>query len=171
MAPQITENQKEMKLEASKSGFDLISKTEVQLKKTGTDTPVSSINDFVSRLNNDSAAILKLVQNAYREYAEERLAGNSEPWLLATQEKDSSGAEKEVLVPFEGFLLEGERLKNFQATVLNAAKSFFAYPDEKPAKGSTPEEVKAWQEAKRVATDSARDMFLSNPAAVAALKK
>ena len=164
---QIAPKPEDLKLVASKSGLDLDSRQEVTLKKIGTDTPITSINDFVARMNNDSAAILKLVQNAYNEYANEQLAKNeSVPWQLATT--DEKGIE--TLAPWEGFILEGEKLKSFQLMVLQMAKLQFGYPDEKPPKGS-PEAKLAWQKQKEDAKSQAQEMFLSSPATVAALKK
>src|SRR5258708_35674586 len=156
-----------MKVEAKKSGFGLDSKSDVELRKVGADTPISCINDCVARLNNDSAAILKLVQRAYEEFAEELLAKNENvPWQLVTKDAD----DKEVLSPFDGFLLDGDRLKNFNLTVLSQAKWIFGYPEEEPTDKYLPS-LQAWPSAKKLALEHTRAMLLSNQAALAALQK
>lgn len=174
MTPTIAQQQqtKEISLTAEKSGLDIqIAKDQVTLRKEGKILPIQDMQDFVSRMKNDASAILKLVQKAYEDHAAAELAENSEiPWQLV---QTVDGAE--TLVPFEGFLLEGEKFKSFNLMVLQSAKLMFGYPDDKPPKDANgkvePEALKAWQNAKDSARKSAVDMYLSAPATVAMLKK
>ena len=56
-----------------KSVFDLDSKDYASLFKVGSFTPVGTMEDFVSRLGNDSALILQVVNEGLEEYAKRQL--------------------------------------------------------------------------------------------------
>lgn len=170
MAPQTTQTPKEITL--TKTGFDLDSKTDVTLMKVAPFTAVGTMQDFVSRLGNDSDLILKVVNDGLEEYERKQLAANdSVAWLTTTEEGEIAKDESGSPIPFSGTLLIGEKAKQFAATVLNIAKMAFGYPDGKLAKGATKEEQEANRVLKAAAKSQAQDMILSNPVTLEALKK
>jgi hypothetical protein len=144
-------------LEVSRNIFDLESKDYVQVVKVGSFKPVADMGEFVSRLGNDSAKILEIVNDGLEEFEKKQLAVSGAPW----QVRDDSGA----LQPFTGTQISEEKAKQLGATVLNMAKMLFGYDE--AAKVADPEKRIA---AKREAKDKALAMILSNPAAVEGLK-
>lgn len=144
--------------------FDLDSKDEVLVRKVGTHAPVRDMQDFVSRLNNDSKLILELVDEALEAYEKRQLeADPNVPW----QEVGEDGT---VIGPFSGTPIAEEKLEAFQKTVLQFAKLMFGYPDGRLPKTATKSERDAAKAKKTEARDAAISMLLSNPAAVEALK-
>lgn len=148
-------------LEVSKKVFDLDSKKEVEIFKTGNFSPVADMNEFVSRLNNDSAAILKIVNDGLKEFEREKLATAETPWLTSVEGENGEPATQE----FTGTAISDEKGKQLNVNVLNFAKLMFGYDDAAKIKDAE-ERSKARQTAKQ----KALDMILSNPAAVEALK-
>ena len=150
-----------------KTGFDLESKSDVLVVKIGSLAPITSMQDFVSRLGNDSQTILKVINDGMEAYEAERLrADSSVPWQ--TEEEDENG--ETVLTPFEGNLISEENGKKLAVNVLNIAKLMFGYPASKLPKDA-PASVKSETKAlKQVAKLKAQEMLLSNPAVVEALK-
>ena len=150
-------------IEITKSVFDLDSKGEVTVRKVGDFTPVSTMEEFVSRMGNNAAGILAIVNDGLEKYTEKQLASDdSIAWQLV--EEDESG--NEVLSPFSGTLLTPEKSKGLNATVVNMAKVIFGY-----AKTMVAGDVEANRKAKAAAKASALAMILSNPAAIEGLKK
>ena len=141
-------------LRVSKSVFDLDSRGEVDVVKIGTFAPVANMHEFTSRLGNDSAKILAVVNDGLEAYEREQLAANdSIGWSVEDEEGKLS--------PFSGTLLTEEKSKQLSANVLNMAKMLFGYA----------KDMVGGREAKREAKAKAAEMLLSNPAVVEALKK
>jgi hypothetical protein len=150
-------------LEIRKEVFDLDSKGMVTVVKTGDFEPVSTMEEFVSRLGNDAKAILQIVNDGLEKYTEKQLESDTNvPYQLV--DEDESG--NEVLVPFTGTLLSAEKSASLKATVINFAKLLFGY-----SKNMVPGDKKANADAKKAAKESALAAILSNPAAVEGLKK
>ena len=151
------------KLEVRKSVFDLDSKGEVTVVKIGEFSPVSTMEEFVSRLSNNAAAILQIVNDGLEKYTENQITSDAAvPWQLV--EEDETGAE--TFAPFTGTLISAEKSKQLGATVINIAKLMFSY-----AKQMVPGSVEENRKAKAAAKQSALEMILSNPAAVESLRK
>ena len=150
-------------IETRKTILDLASKADVELVKSAPQPPpISSMEDFVTRMGNDAANILKYANVAYLEFFKDTLASNPDvPWMLA--DEDESGAE--VLVPFEGVPINPDKEKGFRATVIQIAKNMYGY-----AKNMVPGDVEANRKAKAAAKAEAQSFLLSNPVAVERLK-
>jgi predicted RNA-binding protein with RPS1 domain len=152
------------KLEVRKEILDLSAKSYVTLvKQSDPPAPITSMEDFVTRMNHDAPAILAAVNSGYLEHFKNTLAENESVEWKAIDEDD---AGNETLVPFAGVECDPSRVKQFQLTIVNVAKSVFQY-----AKQMIPGDVKKNREAKAAAKQSALEMLLSNPAAVEALRK
>lgn len=151
-----------IEIRTQKTGFDLDSKSDVTVVKTGQFQPVQNMQEFVQRLGNDSAKILEIVNSGLQDYARQQLASNGDPWQ--TENEDGT------LQPFAGTLLTEEKSKQFGATVLNLAKMMFGYPADKPSDKSA-DAMETWRKAKETAKAQAIGFVLSNPAAIEALKK
>ena len=150
-------------IRVSQTVFDIDAREDVQLVKTGDVAPVSTMNEFVSRLGNDSALILRLCNAALIEYAKEELEQDETKPYMAVESDDEGN---ETLVPFTGTALSMERSKQLNANVVNMAKLLFGFD-----KNMVPGDKTANREAKKVAKSKALDMILSNPAVIEALKK
>lgn len=151
-------------IEVTKSVFDLDSKGDVLVKKVGDFTPVATMEEFVSRMGNNAAAILKIVNDGLEKYTEVQLeADDSIAWQLVEKD-DETGLEK--LTPFTGTLLSEEKSKSLDATVIQTAKLFFGYQ-----KNMVAGDVDANRKAKAGAKEQALAFILSNPAAIENLKK
>ncbi len=149
---------------AYQRGFDLDSMQEVTLRKDGTCEPITSAQDFVTRLDNKADLILRLMNEAYKGYAQENLASDSSVAWQLVDEDDETGLE--VLAPFTGNLISGDKAKSLKATVINFAKLLFGY-----SKNMVPGNADENRKAKASAKASALAAILSNPAAVEGLKK
>jgi len=162
--PETEESHKVNYLEVEKTILDLDSKGEVTLKKqTAPPAPITSMEDFVSRMGNDAETILKYAGVAYLQFYKDNLESNPDvPWQLVDEDSDGN----EVLVPFTGTPIADDKLKQLGATVINLAKMVFGY-----AKNMVPGNVDENRKAKAAAKAKALEMVLSNPAAVEALKK
>lgn len=152
------------KLEVRKQVFDLDSKETVTLvKQSDPPAPIASMEDFVSRLGNDAAAILKIVNDGYVAYVEKQLASDeTKPWLL----EDEDEAGNPTLEEYKGTPISNDKAKQLSATVINIAKLMFGY-----AKNMVAGNVEENRKAKSAAKAQALQMVLSNPAAVEALRK
>lgn len=131
--------------------FDLESKDNVTLYKVGEFTPVTTMQDFVARLGNDSAKILEIINDGLKAFELAQLEKNGEPWMVE--------GEDGALTPFAGVTISEEKSKQFAANVLNMAKMLFGYNKDMT------------KEDKRKAKDQAEAMLLGNPAVIEALKK
>jgi hypothetical protein len=146
-----------------KSVFDLDSKDYASLFKVGSFSPVSTMEDFVSRLGNDSALILQVVNEGLEEYAKRQLENSDIPYSTETEDGK--------IEAFSGTPISEEKSAQLSATVLNIAKMMFGFPDLPRGTKMTAEEQKANREKKSAAKQAAIDFVLSNPAAVEALRK
>src|ERR1035438_8790241 len=135
--PTPTEN---IVIRTQKTGFDLESKSDVLVVKVGSLAPITSMQDFVSRLGNDSAVILSVIQRGIIDYESDRLRSDaSVPW----QSEDEETGE---LSEFSGNLISEENGKKLATNVLNIAKLMFGYPSSKLPKDA-PAAVKAESKA------------------------
>jgi len=146
-----------------KSVFDLDSKDYASLFKVGTFAPVATMEDFVSRLGNDSALILQVVNEGLEEYAKRQLENSDVSYSTETEDGK--------VETFTGTPISEEKSAQLSATVLNIAKMMFGFPDLPRGTKMTAEEQKANREKKSAAKQAAIDFVLSNPAAVEALRK
>jgi hypothetical protein len=160
--PQVTENFTHKVISVRKNVFDLDSKSDVLVAKIGDFEPVTTMEEFVSRLGNNAAAILQIVNDGLEKYTENQLAASDTPWQLV--EEDENG--NETLSAFSGTLISEEKSKSLNATVINLAKAIFGY-----AKQMVPGDAEKNREAKKAAKAQAMAMILSNPAAIEGLKK
>ncbi len=150
------------KLETVKYVFDLDSKETVKLVKQGDFAPVTSVDEFVSRLGNDAAAILSVINGGLAKFEESKLASDeSKPWMLE-DEDDESG--EVTLTEYKGTPISAEKGKQLAATVINIAKLMFGYSKKM---ADNQEEN---QKAKKAAKAKALEVILSNPASLEALK-
>ncbi len=149
-------------LEIRKSVFDLDTKSDVTLAKAGDFEPVSTMEEFVSRLGNDASAILAIVNDGLEEWTKKQLASSDAPWLLVDEDENGN----ETLVPFTGTVISQERSKALNASVISFAKLMFGY-----AKNMVAGDKEANRKAKAAAKESALNVILSNPAAVEGLRK
>jgi hypothetical protein len=162
------------KIETTKTVFDLDAKGEVTLKKIGETVPVTSMDEFVSRMHNDAAAILKFANIALEKYEAETLADNP---AVAWQVVEEGENGEETLAPFTGTILDDKKQASLNATVIQMAKMLFGYAKQmvSPKDGATDAEKDAAvaenRAAKAAAKASALALILSNPAAVEGLKK
>jgi len=150
-------------LEIRKEVFDLDSKGMVTVVKVGDFEPVSSMEEFVSRLGNDAKAILSIVNDGLEKYTEKQLENDS---TVSYQLVDEDENGNETLVPFTGTLLSAEKSKSLGATVINFAKLLFGYQ-----KNMVPGNKEENRKAKAAAKESALAAILSNPAAMEGLRK
>lgn len=151
-------------IKINRSVFDLDSKSEVEVVKSGTFTPVANMQEFVERLGNDSSKILEIVNDGLEEYAKKQLADDS---AIAYMVADEEG----TLVPFEGTLIGEEATKRLQNSVLQIAKMTFGYPEVPRGTKQTAEQMVATRAKKVEAKNGALEMLLANPAVVESLKK
>jgi hypothetical protein len=151
------------KIETTKTVFDLDAKGEVTLRKVGEFAPVTSMDEFVSRMKNDAAAILGIVNGGLAKYEESTLADNT---AVAWQVVEEGENGEETLSPFAGTILDDAKQKSLNATVIQMAKMLFGY-----AKSMVADDVEKNRAAKAAAKASALALILSNPAAVEGLKK
>src|SRR6516165_2891554 len=150
MTPQASE-QANKEIEVTKSVFDLDSKSDVTVRKVGDFTPVSTMEEFVSRMSNNAAAILAIVNDGLEAYTLSQLASDEKvAWQLV--EEDDNG--NETLAPFTGTLLSAEKSKCLNATVMQFAKLLFGY-----AKQMVPGDVEANRKAKAGAKSQALAMI------------
>jgi len=156
MATQITQPTAATQITTDWTAFDLASMSEVQLRKVGSVEPVTTMEEFVSRMGNDAQAILEIVNDGLVKYTERNLANDSS---VAWQQVDEDEEGKETLVPFSGALIDETKEAGFKASVTQFAKLLFGYK-----KSLSPE-------LKREAKDKARKTLLSNPAVVEGLRK
>ena len=157
-------------LETRKQILDLDSATDVELVKSAPrPAPVKSMEDFVTRMGNDAATILKYADVAYLEYFKDTLAQNPDvPWMIADEDADGN----ETLVEFTGTPINPEKEKGFNATVIQMAKLMYNYakvmiPDFNP---KDPAKVEENRKAKAAAKLQARTDLLSNPVSKERLK-
>src|ERR1017187_3363204 len=150
-------------LEVRKEVFDLDSKANVIVVKTGDFEPVTTMAQFTERLGNDASKILSIINDGLEKYTESQLASDtSVAWQIV--DEDESG--NEVLAPFTGTLLSAKKSAGLNATVNNLAKLMFGY-----AKQMVPGDAEKNRTAKKAAKESALNMILSNPAAIEGLKR
>ena len=159
----ITEGSAHKSLEVRKEVFDLDSKANVIVVKTGDFEPVTTMAQFTERLGNDASKILSIINDGLEKYTESQLASDtSVAWQIV--DEDESG--NEVLAPFTGTLLSAKKSAGLNATVINLAKLMFGY-----AKQMVPGDAEKNRTAKKAAKESALNMILSNPAAIEGLKR
>ena len=145
-----------------KEVLDLDAKGEVTLVKAAQPpTPITDMADFVQRMNNDAAQILKYANVAFLEYYKDSLESNPDvPWQLADEDSDGN----EVLVPWNGTLIHPTRVKSFNLSVMNLAKTLFGYAKKMK------QDVDENRTAKKAAKAEAQKFILDNPTSATVLK-
>lgn len=139
--------------------LDLDTFEDVTLYKDVPFTPVTSTEEALTRLGNDAAKFLAIVNEGLG--AETRRNGANDPsipWL----EMD----EKGVKTPFTGTPADSMKVN---ATVLNIAKSVFGYTSVKD--GKTEDEKNKIRTANQAAKQAAMDLIKSTPVMFEGLKK
>ena len=161
MTPQTNDNSE---LVVRKEVFDLDSKKDQIVVKRGKFTPVSDMQDFLNRLNNDSAAVLAVVNDGLRNHEEKKLESDkSVAWEIVSE--DENGDEIYSPVPESFAPISEARKKDLKASIISFAKLLFGY-ERTMVKGDDA----ANAAAKKKAKDDALAMIMSNPAAVEKLK-
>lgn len=157
--PDQNENSKPELLTVEKTILDLQARDYVTLvKQTAPPAPIATMEDFVSRMGNDASTILKYANVAFLEFYKDGLAENPDvPWLVR-------GDEDEEPEAFTGTPINPEKEKSFNLSVVNLAKTLFGYAK----KMSADKEQNA--ELKKAAKKSARNVILSAPGSLEALK-
>lgn len=145
-------------IETTKTVFDLDRKEDVTLVKQGTFSPVTSVQEFVTRLENNSDAILAVINDGLKSHEMARLAESENPWM----EKN----EKDELIPYAGTPISPIAAKSLNTMVLQFAKLLFGYDE-----ADKISDVEKKRAAKREAKEKALAMQLSNAVVVEALKK
>ncbi|HET6990173.1 MAG TPA: hypothetical protein VFJ43_02570 [Bacteroidia bacterium] len=151
-----------------KNVLNLDTKETEPVVKIGQFVPVTSMQEFVERLGNDSAMILQVVNDGMEEYAKQQLESASDVPFVAFDDEGNptvSTAEKNFLI-----FANEDKEKSFAATVLNLAKMMFGYPDIARGTKQTAEQAKANRDLKNAAKAQATEFILSNPAAIEKLK-
>lgn len=149
-----------------KNVLDLDSKESVPVVKVGKFVPVKTMEEFVQRLGNDSALILKVVNDGMEEFAKEQLESDANTPFMAFDDEGK-------LVPASSNLLifgTDEKEKSFGATVLNLAKTLFGYPDVPRGTKLSAEEAQANKAKKDSSKAEAIEMLLSRPDSIERLK-
>ena len=137
--------------------FDLDSKENVEVFKTGSFQPVEDAKQAMERIGHDSKVFLEILNDGLQEHFKRSLAADSSvPYSVEDDEGNVS--------TFSGTLISEEKSKQLNANVLNMAKMLFGYS--KKMKDSVEENRKAKAEAK----DKAQAMLLGNPQVIEALK-
>lgn len=156
-------------LKVDKEVLDLDSKGYVTLvKEVPEPSPITTMEEFVSKLGNNAQTILKYANVAFLQFFKDNLASNPEiPWMLP-------GDEDEPATEFTGTPINPDKEKGFEISVITVAKAMFGYQKvmvEIPDANGTKEEkearaaaIEANRAAKKAAKDSARSFLLSNPA-------
>ncbi len=140
--------------------FDIEAKDYIELQKTGTLVPVTTMAEFTERLGNRADLILELANKALAVYEEERLAADeSAKWMVPDDE------DEEKLVEYTGTPLSADKLVELQKTIVGFAKLMFGY-----SKNMVPGDKKANTDAKKLAKDQALAAILSAPGAIERLK-
>lgn len=129
--------------------YDLETMDDVTLRKVGTFAPVATAQEALSRLGNDTAKFLKVVNDGLRSEALRNLATDES---IAWQEVDDDGELK----PFNGAPADA---KVVNPLILTLAKTVHGYNKDMSA------------DAKRAAKEAAKQLIKSTPAMVAGLKK
>ena len=105
--------------------FDIDSRDDVLLFKSGEFEPVADMASFTARLSNDAKTILSVINAGLREYFRDQLRSNSDPWQI----EDEDG---KVSV-FSGTTLNETQSKFLAGMVLNFAKMAGYSKDKTPA--------------------------------------
>lgn len=129
--------------------FDLDSFQEVTLYKEGEFTPVSSTQEALARVGNDSSKFLALVNEGLRAEYQRDLRSTADGWF--TEDEDTNAR-----TPFTGTIAN---IKAVNSLVLTLAKTVFGYSKDLSS------------EAKKAAKESAMNMVASTPAIKEGLKK
>lgn len=131
--------------------FDVDTRDDVVIYKTGELEPVDSQAAFAARLSNDSAIMLKVMNEGLRAYFMEQLkADPNVSWLIENEDGTSA--------PFTGTTLTEQQSKFLAGTVLNLAKMEPGDWKSKPA------------DVKKKLKDAALDSVLAIPGFIDKLK-
>lgn len=122
---------------------------------------VTSLDDALGRLGNDTKKLFSIIRSGLQEQAIEAARNSADGWLLMTDDRkpvtDPSGA----LVPFTGALADAE---DVNPVVLQIAKSAFDYD-------SIDSEDPKSAEKKRESKQAAKDLIKTMPKILDGLKR
>lgn len=135
-------------IRVQKTLFDLASFDDVLLVKVGQFEPVSDVKDALVRLNGDTAALNKVINDGLKARAMQDLRSTADGWH--TFKTDAEGElTDEINGPFDGQVADSKKVGNL---VLSLAKSVFGF-----TKSMSKDE-------KRAAKEQAMEMVKSTPA-------
>lgn len=137
------------KLRVQRTIFDLDSFAEVTLAKEIDFAPVTSVQDALARLSNDSGKLISIVNEGLRAEARRIAGGDPRDWRSLNEDGDVNGA-------FAGTVADP---KAVNALVLTLAKTVFGYSQDLS------------KDQRQAAKDSAMGMIASTPAIKEGLKK
>jgi hypothetical protein len=144
-------------IEIQQTIFDLDSRQDVTVYKTGTFTPAENAKDALERIGGDSKKFLEIINAGLEQYSKDQLRSDAtQPWSSLDDEGNP--------VPFEGTPISEEKSKQLAANVLNMAKMLFKYAKNMASDPEVNRKLKAEAKAK------AQEMLLSQPAVIEALK-
>lgn len=129
--------------------FDLDTMSEVLLKKVGSFTPVESQHEALSRVGNDTAKFLAVINEGLRSEYQRAFRSDPAGWYTVNEDGEVNGE-------FVGTIAD---IKAVNSLVLTLAKTVFGY-----SKDISPE-------AKRAAKEGAMEMIKSSDRIREGLKK
>jgi hypothetical protein len=140
-----------MALQVQKTVFDLETFEEVTLVKEFEFSPVTSIEDALSRLGNDGEKLLKVLNDGLIDETRNRVREDNDGWHTFDEEK-----EGEINGAFTGKIADQKSVNNL---VLTLAKTVFGFTKDMS------------KDQKRAAKSSAMEMIKSNESIKAGLQK
>jgi len=153
----------------TKSGIDLATFEKVELtKQYPKPAPVTSVQDALSRLNNDNAKLLKIIQEGLQAEAGREARNDENGWLVLGDDGKPETNEDGTAKVYAGTLVSNE--------ILNPVVLMFARLNETTVVRGDKEVSITWDEAKdadekRAVKAAAVEMIRQQPGTVAALKK
>lgn len=144
-----------MKQIVTREVFDLDTFDEVKLGKEYEFTPVTTIEEALAALGNDSAKLLEVLNDGMREEMRSQVRATSDGWRTFALDNDGEPTE-DLNGEFAGTPAD---MKSVNALVLTLAKTVFGFSKE------------LTKEQKRAAKESAKEMVKSNDAIKAGLRK
>lgn len=153
MAPE-TQTQTPQTKDVTKTVFDLSIFDDVKLTKSvQLPTPVTSVEQALAAVGNDSAALLAVINDGLAERAIETAKKDMSGFQVAEEIGDFKAGQI-----YEGKFAEGDKSKQLNASVLNLAKAMNSSWDTLSA------------DAKRTAKAAVSEMLRRNPAFLAGLQ-
>jgi hypothetical protein len=132
-----------------RSAFDLDSFSEILLGKEFEFTPVTSQEEALQALGNDSKRLLEVINNGLKSEIRNQVAEDPDGWHVFDDEGELNG-------PFTGTLADMKAVNNL---ILTLSKTVFGYSKDLS------------KDQKRAAKDAAMEMIKNTEAIKAGLKK